>query len=253
MATFATGTVGWNFWHRKPAQPAIKKANIEIINIDGALVDTKKLQMSIWEAIRNTNTDGIILSINSPGGTVLASGALESVIRSAKQIKPVVAFVSGGAFSGGYMAVSAADIIICPTISMVGSIGIILQIEKHKKIKKNSDYKCDVEIEIISTSELKGALNPNVPLTEESRENIKNEINDSYNLFCEIVARNRGLKLEEKEKWAASKCFFTKNALELGLIDKEGSIADCEEEIVKLLRNRNPNIQYANEINIIQR
>lgn len=238
------------FWSKKPIVVPARKANIEVIDIENELTNTKGLQVSILKALRNPNIDGIILSIDSPGGSTAASGALESVIKKGRGIKPIVAFVSGFAFSGGYMAASAANFIICPEMCMVGSIGIIMQLQKHKSPKLNGDYKCDLDVEIISSSKRKGAFNPNVVLTEELRNELTKEVQAQYALFCKIIAENRGLDLNEKSKWAEAKSFNAKEALELGLIDKVGSIVDCEEVMLDMLRKRNPNIKYEDSINL---
>lgn len=208
---------------------SIPYGNVAIIKIDGTISES-----SIYPFIRYSSAsdvvsliekadsdpfiEAIILDINSPGGTVVASYEIKEAVSKAK--KPIVALIHEIGTSGAYWIASAADKIIANNFSLVGSIGatasylefskffekygisyINISIPKHKDI--GTSYRAPTEWELNFTSEM---------------------LEKIYDSFLNEVISNRNLTLEGIEKIRNGTFFLGVDALEIGLIDELGGM-----------------------------
>lgn len=223
------------------------KATVEVISLIDP-INFQEASLNLIAAAKNNQIAGIIIIIQSGGGATSSFSVLHDLIKKISTIKPVVALVAGVACSCGYMIASAADYIFAHSFSELGSIGVMIELQKWKdtRIKVNVDAKMDPEL--FTAGKFKAIFNVYKTLSEEDRAYIQKIIEVEYQQFITLVAENRNLNRNEHEQWAEAKIFTAPEALELGLIDKIGTIFDAEAKILELIQQRNPDYLFANEI-----
>src|SRR5690606_32660696 len=118
---------------------------------------------------KSSSAKGVILAVDSPGGTASGAEALHRALRKLAGLKPVVASVSDIAASGGYIAAIAADRIFVRRNSFVGSIGVIIQVPDVSRLLDH----VGVKVEEVKSSPLKAAPSGLTPTTEEARQALR--------------------------------------------------------------------------------
>ncbi|MFM7292951.1 MAG: signal peptide peptidase SppA, partial [Planctomycetia bacterium] len=183
---------------------------------------------SVIKAIRDAAKDdkvaAIVLRIDSPGGSALAS---DLIWREAERTtKPVVASLSDTAASGGYYVAVAADRIVAAPGTLTGSIGVVGgKIAVGKALEKYG-----VHTDVVSKGRNAGWLSMQTPFTEQEREAFLATMKDVYRLFTSKVAAGRKLDMENLAKLAEGRVFTGRMAKELGLVDRLGTLDDAIDE-----------------------
>ncbi|WCR59699.1 MAG: Putative signal peptide peptidase SppA [Wolbachia endosymbiont of Ctenocephalides felis wCfeF] len=205
----------------------INPKGIAIIRIYGVL--TKKteafdhiLDMTSYEniheeiesALEDKSIETILLDIDSPGGEVNGVFDLADFIYSARGKKRIIAIANDDAYSAAYAIASSAEKIFLTRTSGVGSIGVIAS---HID-QSGFDEKQGIKYSTIFAGSRKNDLNPHEPITSESLENLKSEVNRLYGMLVELIARNRSLSIEAIKSTEAG-LYFGEKAVEIGLAD----------------------------------
>ena len=183
---------------------------------------------AVIKAIRDAADDehvaAIVLRIDSPGGSALVS---DLIWREAERThKPVVASLSDTAASGGYYVAVAADRIVAAPGTLTGSIGVVGgKIAVGKALDK-----VGVHTDVVSKGRNAGWLSMQSPFTEHEREAFLATMKDVYRLFTAKVAEGRSLDREKLETLAEGRVFTGRMALQLGLIDRLGTLDDAIDE-----------------------
>ena len=219
---------------------------ILLIDIDGPISNRPKETLAgfqsetgmvdrIREILKKAENDkkikGILLRINSPGGTVTSSDIIYHEIKSFKERYNVKVYVSvvDVAASGGYYIAMAGDSIMAHPTSLVGSIGVLA-------LKINLEGlmgKVGVEWEVVKSSEKKDFMSPFRPLTKEERTLFQETIDSYYNRFVDVVVLNRSrLDARAVKILADGRVYNARQALEKYLVDSIGYL----EDIVKLAK-----------------
>ena len=219
---------------------------ILLIDIDGPISNRPKKTLvgfqsetgmvdRIREILKKAENDkkikGILLRINSPGGTVTSSDIIYHEIKSFKERYNVKVYVSvvDVAASGGYYIAMAGDSIMAHPTSLVGSIGVLA-------LKINLEGlmgKVGVEWEVVKSSEKKDFMSPFRPLTKEERTLFQETIDSYYNRFVDVVVLNRSrLDARAVKILADGRVYNARQALEKYLVDSIGYLQD----IVKLAK-----------------
>lgn len=188
---------------------------------------TESLAAWVKQADAAANIDGILLEMDTPGGQV---GGLEALYNAVKgTTKPIVALVKGNAASAGYWSIMGADSIVLESalISSVGSIGVLVASEYE------TNPKTKVEIVLADGSEDKVTQEPNSPLTDETRAEIKKFINPIQKDFVAKVKANRP---NVSDKALTGKVFTGKQAIKMGLADKIGGLEVAIKDIMKRIQ-----------------
>ncbi|MFQ0815496.1 Clp protease [Brucella anthropi] len=216
------------FWSLRGAnfsQPHIAKVRIE-----GTIFENEELLKRLDKIGRDDAVKGVILVLDSPGGTTVGGEAIFDAVRKIAEKKPVVTQVGTLAASAGYMIASASDHIIARQTSIVGSIGVLFQ---YPDISKLLDT-IGVKVETIKSSPLKAEPNYFSPASEEAKGMIRNMIMDSYAWFVDIVEKRRSFTHEQALALANGAVFTGRQALDKKLIDGLGG----EEEAVVWLTSK---------------
>ena len=220
----------------------IKSSNFErneiaIIKIEGELTNiqsplqfqqpsTKSILENLEKARTNNNIKAIILIINSPGGTVIASKEIAEAIEAAN--KPVVAVIRDIGTSGAYWVASSADLIIADELSITGSIGVTSSYLEFSGLLS----KLGIQYEQLSVGEYKELGNPFQPLKENEKAILEKKIAIIHDSFLDSIQKKRELKNIARIK--TGEFFLGKEALELGLIDELGNLQTAIEEAKSL-------------------
>src|SRR5690606_16391272 len=221
IAVFASWSMrGANF-----SQPHIAKVRIE-----GTIFENEELLKRLDKIARDDAVKGVILVLDSPGGTTVGGEAIFEAVRRIAEKKPVVTQVGTLAASAGYMIASASDHIIARQTSIVGSIGVLFQ---YPDVSKLLDT-IGVKVETSKSSPLKAEPNYFSPASEEAKGMISNMIMDSYAWFVDIVEKRRSFTHEQALALANGAVFTGRQALDKKLIDGLGG----EEEAVAWLAGK---------------
>jgi protease-4 len=182
-------------------------------------------------AYKSGNTAGIILRINSPGGSPVQAGYVNDEIRRLREKHPdipVYAVVRDICASGGYYIAAAADEIYADKASIVGSIGVIMSGFGFTKALD----KLGIERRVRTAGDNKAFLDPFSPLKEEDAEHIDRMLNDIHRQFIDVVKQGRGDKLADNEELFSGLVWTGEQSLELGLVDALGSTGYVAREII---------------------
>ncbi|MCK5187298.1 MAG: signal peptide peptidase SppA, partial [Deltaproteobacteria bacterium] len=166
-----------------------------------------RVHEELKKAARDKRIKGLIIRINSPGGTATASDIIYREINKFKEEKgmPVIACIMELAASGGYYVAVSADTIIAHPTSVTGSIGVIAL----KLNIKGLMEKIGIENETLTAGDKKDFLSPLRPMTKEEREIIQNMLNDLHERFMNIVAKGRrDLNMEQVRVLADGRIFI---------------------------------------------
>lgn len=183
----------------------------------------------VTQAERDFNIDGLLLEINSPGGTPVASEQISDIVRATDL--PTVSLIGDIGASGAYLVAASADKVIASPMSDVGSIGVTMSYTENSK--KNEEE--GITFVPLSTGEFKDAGNPDKPLTEEERKLFESNLQLVHKEFVKKVAEMRGKSVEEIEALADGSSMPGVKALEKGLIDVLGNRQTARQEFAKTL------------------
>lgn len=203
---------------------------IAVIPIEGTLVSSdmtslvgrstvlsKTIVSFLKEAERNDNIKGILLEINSPGGTVVASKEVVEAVRNAQ--KPVVAYIREIGTSGAYWVASASDYVVSDELSLTGSIGVVSQFFEFSGLME--EY--GITYEGLKTGKYKDVGSPFRKMTEEERTVLLGKMQKIHDAFVQDVARNRNLDEKKVRDLSTGIYYLGSEAQELGLIDATGT------------------------------
>lgn len=188
------------------------------VNIEGKIETNEEMDALLKKIAEDNHVTGLILNINSPGGSVTGSEILYQNIRNVSKNKPVVALLNDFAASGGYMTAIAADYIIARHTTITGSIGVLMQYIGINPLAE----KMGISLKSIKSSNLKAETSPFEELTEEKEESIRRIIKNSYDYFVDIVADRRKMEKDQVLKIANGSIYTGSEALSIGLVDQIG-------------------------------
>jgi protease-4 len=203
--------------------------HIARIRIEGTITENEELLTRLERARRTASVKGVILTIDSPGGTTAGGEALYEEVRLLAEAKPVVAQVGTLAASAGYMIATATDQIVARQSSIVGSIGVLVQFPDVTGLME----KVGVKLEEVKSSPLKAEPNPFSPTTDEERAMVRRLIMDSYEWFVALVAERRGMTREEVLAVADGSIFTGRQALASRLVDRLGGEREAKAWLVE--------------------
>lgn len=183
------------------------------------------------DAFEDDNSSGVILRINSPGGSPVQAGYINDEIqRLRKQYpdKPLYAVISDICASGGYYIAAAADKVYADKASIVGSIGVRMDgfgfVDAMDKL--------GVERRLITAGENKGFLDPFEPVKASDVEHVQELLDDIHQQFIQVVREGRGDKLQDNSDLFSGYVWTGEQAVALGLVDELGSSDYVAREVI---------------------
>jgi protease IV len=202
---------------------------LELISLEGEINGGRSTTGAI--AMRNRlleieddqRTKGVLLTINSPGGTVAASQEVYAAVKQVREKKPVVVSMLDQATSGGYYIASAANKIYANPGTLTGSIGVILSSVNVKELFN----RIGVESQTLKTGPYKDIFSPFRAASDQEKELLQALLQNTYEEFIGDVAKGRKMDLEAVRKLADGRIYTGRQAKENGLVDQIGTYEDA--------------------------
>jgi len=219
-------------------QEGPRSAKISVITVQGVIDDEKAKHVSdqLKSAWKDERVKGLIIRIDSPGGTVSASDRIYNQIKNYRQQakKPVVAFMQGLAASGGYYTAVACEKIIAEPTTITGSIGVIWS---YFVLQELLEKKLGILPVVIKSGMKKDWPSPFQPPTEEQRQYMQDKVTLAYERFVQVVADGRpSLKSDDVKRLSDGSIYFAQEAREENLIDDIGYLDEAIELVKSLAK-----------------
>jgi protease-4 len=228
--------------------PTLEKGNIAVIPIEGLIstteegftagVESQSIIKLIEEAQKNDRIKAILLEINSPGGTPVATDEISSAVKEAN--KTTVAVIRETGTSGAFWVATAADRVFANRMSVTGSIGV--QASRLEFAGLISDY--NITYRRLTAGRLKDAGSRLREMTPEEQELFQQILDKLHNEFIKAVAQNRNLPEDFVKSLATGFVYLGSEAKELGLIDELGGKKEALKYIEKTLNITAEPVEY---------
>ncbi len=204
---------------------AVIYAQGEIIDGSGSTdkVGPKEVNKALRNARKNKNVKAVVLRVNSPGGSAMASDLMWREIENTKKEKPVIVSMGDLAASGGYYISAGADKIFAEPTTITGSIGVFGMLPNFKEL---SD-KVGVHAQQVSTNENAITYSPFQKINNNQHDFILESIEHIYDLFKSRVAEGRNMSMDEVEEIAQGRVWTGEQAFEKGLVDEIGGLEEA--------------------------
>lgn len=188
------------------------------------VIETDPSRVEMFEQLAESEAvKAVIIAINSPGGTSAGGEELYESITRLRAEKPVVAVVHEVGASAAYMTAIATDRIFARRLSIVGSIGVLMQHVNAGRLLET----IGLDFDKVQTGPLKAEPDFDEPLAGAARESLQTLVNDSFEWFVDVVAERRGMPRSDTLALADGRIVTGRMALENGLIDAIGSEAEA--------------------------
>lgn len=214
---------------------AVVYANGEIHMGEGSMneIGSDGLSSAIREARLDSSVKAIVLRVNSPGGSALASEVIWREVVLAKKAKPVVISMGDVAASGGYYIAAPADRIYANPVTITGSIGVFGILWNGQNLMN----KVGINSDAVNTNKHSDIGNMTRPMTDAEYATIQKSVEDIYGVFIGHVAEGRGKSTQEIDEIGQGRVWSGQNAKEIGLVDEFGGLYDAidgAKELAKL-------------------
>ena len=226
----------WQIFSHNQTSSNITTPHTALVNIKGEIADgsdasAENVVAAMRAALEDTGSQGLILLINSPGGSPVQAGIINDEIVRLKALhkKPIYAVVEESCASAAYYIAAATDKIYVDKASIVGSIGVLMDGFGFTGLMD----KLGVERRLMTAGENKGFLDPFSPQTKTQRAYAQAMLDQIHQQFIQVVREGRGKRLKETPELFSGLFWTGQQAIELGLADALGSLDFVAREVVK--------------------
>ena len=228
--------LAWFGWERGGAPADVSKPHTAVIEIKGEIAaggeaSAELVVSSLRSALEDEGTQGVVLLINSPGGSPVQAGIINDEIHrlKAKYKKPIYAVVEETCASAAYYIAVSADKIYVDKASIVGSIGVLMDGFGFTGLMD----KLGVERRLLTAGENKGFLDPFSPQTEKQRGFAQAMLDQIHQQFIAVVKAGRGTRLKETPETFSGLFWTGQQAVDMGLADQLGNLDYVAREVIK--------------------
>lgn len=193
-------------------------------NSEDGVMGSRTIASAIRKARKDSSVKAIVLRVNSPGGSALASDVMWRETQLAKEEKPFVVSMGGLAASGGYYISCGADRVFAGENTITGSIGVFGMIPNAKKF---FNERLGLTFDGVQTNANAGAGGMTQPLTPFQKGKIQESVEKVYDTFLTRVSNGRGLTKAEVDSIGQGRVWTGEDAMDLGLVDEMGSLEDA--------------------------
>lgn len=222
-------------WEHSLRRMVSPKRGVVVVPLEGSIVDSdapygpagRIAPRPVRSLLRALRTDddvaAVVLRVDSPGGSALASDMLWHELRRLARTKPLVASMGNVAASGGYYLAMAGDEVLADALTITGSIGVVAGKFDGAALLE----KVGLSRDVLSYGAHSGMNSPSRGWTESERERLRAHIAEVYGTFVGKAAACRGVEVDELEPHARGRIWTGTQARERGLIDGVGSLEDA--------------------------
>ena len=208
-----------------------------LVTIEGeisssTMANALDINSSLTAAFENENSAGVVLRINSPGGSPVQAGMMNDEIQRLRKLyptKPLYVVIEDICASGGYYVAVAADQILVDKASLVGSIGVIMEGFGFTGLMD----KLGVTRRMITAGSNKGMMDPFSKENPQQVEMIKAMIGEIHQQFIEVVKAGRGDRLKETPEMFSGRVWNGEQAIKIGLADGYGTVDSVARDVFK--------------------
>jgi protease-4 len=231
---FALLFIAMGWIGKKDSRPDKHTAMVELSGViaSDSEASADNILSALQEAFKDKRTQGVILRINSPGGSPVQAGHINDEIRRLREKYPkipVYAVVEDICASGGYYVAVAADRIYVDKASIIGSIGVLMDGFGFTGTME----KLGIERRLLAAGENKGFLDPFSPILESQRAHAEQMLEQIHQQFISIVRKGRGDRLKETPELFSGLLWVGEKSIELGLADELGGVDYVAREVIK--------------------
>ena len=232
----------WMGWIGRPDKESLSGSggigkHTAVVNLEGIIgieskASAEKMIKGLDRAFKDASTAGVIIRINSPGGSPVQAGKINDEIRRLRAKYPnipIYAVVQDLCASGGYYVAVAADRIFVDKASLVGSIGVIMNGFGFTGTME----KLGIERRAYTSGENKDFLDPFAPENPVHKEHAKKMLAEIHQQFIDVVRKGRGARLKENPDIFSGLIWTGQKSIELGLADAIGSTEYVAREVIK--------------------
>jgi len=213
------------------------KAHTALVTLEGVIApgsqaSAERMIEGLQMAFKAKNVKGVILRINSPGGSPVQAGQINDEIKRLKAKNPTMPLyvvIDDICASGGYYVAAAADKIYVDKASLVGSIGVLMDGFGFT----GSMEKLGVERRLMTAGENKGFLDPFSPVDPKQKVHVQAMLGEIHQQFIDTVKTGRGARLKETEDMFSGLIWTGVRSVELGLADAYGSLESVARDVIK--------------------
>ena len=198
----------------------------------GTDASAERVNSALQAAFKDKNTQGVVVRINSPGGSPVQAQTIYDEMKRLRQAHPNIplyAVVEDVCASGGYFVAAGADRIYVGKASIVGSIGVLMNGFGFTGLME----KLGIERRLITVGENKGMLDPFSPLDEKDKQHVQKLMGDIHEQFVAVVREGRGQRLKDGPEIFSGLIWTGQRSVDLGLADGFGSLEYVAREVVK--------------------
>lgn len=224
-----------------------------LVTLDGVIefkgdASAERISGALQSAFEDKNTQGVIMRINSPGGSPVQSGIINDEMRRLRTLFPNIPLyvvVEDICASGGYYVAAAADKIYVNKASLIGSIGVLMNGFGFTGVME----KLGVERRLITAGENKGFLDPFSPVEAKQKEFAQVMIDDIHQQFISVVKQGRGKRLKDNPDTFSGLIWTGQRSIEMGLADDFGTVDSVARDVIKA----KDIVDYTQKANIAER
>ena len=198
----------------------------------GSDASAERINSALQAAFKDKNTQGVVMRINSPGGSPVQAQTVYDEMKRLRQLHPNIplyAVIEDVCASGGYFIAAGADRIYVGKASIVGSIGVLMNGFGFTGLMD----KLGVERRLLTAGENKGMLDPFSPVDPKDKAHIQTMLGDIHQQFIGVVKEGRGKRLKESPEIFSGLIWTGQKSIDLGLADAIGSLESVARDVVK--------------------
>ncbi len=216
---------------------ALSGRHTALVDLNGVIAhdspaSAERINTGLQDAFKDRNTAGVIVRVNSPGGSPVQAGQINNEMRRLRGLNPQIPLyvvVEDICASGGYYVAVAADRIYVDPASVVGSIGVLMNGFGFTGTME----KLGVERRLITAGENKGFLDPFSPLNIQQKAYAEKMLTEIHRQFIDVVKQGRGDRLKSTPELFSGLVWTGQKSIELGLADALGSVDYVAREVIK--------------------
>ena len=240
MKMMMGGALGGGPQEAKPQGPAIAIVYVDGIIVPGSrqpsplagggLATSTDVRTALDRAAEDASVKAVVLRINSPGGSPVASEIILDATKRVKAKKPFAVSMGDVAGSGGYYVACGGDTIFADETTLTGSIGVVAG----KLVTSDMWGKVGITFKDYNRGKNADLLSSSKPLSDEQRKQFEAWMNEVYGVFKNHVTAARGKKLKKPiDEIAGGRVYTGRQAVELGLVDQIGTLTDAIRHVAK--------------------
>ncbi len=210
---------------RSSKRIAIIYANGNIVDgYDPQNVDGDRFASIVEEVRKDSTIKSVVLRVNSPGGSVVASEKIRHELDRLAEVKPLIASYGDYAASGGYWISNGADKIYSDAATLTGSIGVYGMVPDFSKLYKETLH---IGVQSVSSNKHSDMFNQARPFTKEEAAYMQRSIESIYATFIGLVSEGRDMTVAQVDEIAQGRVWTGNDAIRIGLVDEIGGLKDA--------------------------